>query len=359
MNILKQFQFKGEVVTCEPYGNGHINDTYRVETTGGLYILQRINTHVFKQPNLLMENIGHVTRFIQSQVQRQGDREALTLIPTKDQQDMATDAQGDSWRAYRFIQDAISYDLVQDSQDFYESGKAFGNFQYLLSKFPVEKLHYTIEDFHHTPKRFERFNTVVQEDIQKRRQTCEKEIQFVKEREAFMHTLWDLNKKGLLDLKVTHNDTKLNNVLLDAKTGVGVCVIDLDTVMPGFALDDFGDSIRFGASTAMEDEPDLNKVHFDLDLYRVYVQGFLEGAQGSLTDLEVALFPVGAKMMTLECGMRFLTDYLEGDVYFKIAYPEHNLVRARTQFKLVAEMEHVWDRMEAIGKTVLEDLKSR
>ncbi|WP_331836702.1 phosphotransferase [Erysipelothrix piscisicarius] len=210
-------------------------------------------------------------------------------------------------------------------------------------------MHSTIENFHHTPKRFDQFKKAVSNDVMNRSHACEAEIQFILERGSFMNTLWDLYDKGALKLKVTHNDTKLNNVLLDAKSGEGVCVIDLDTVMPGFALDDFGDSIRFGASTALEDEQDLTKVHFDLNLYRAYVEGFVEGANGSLTNLEIELFPVGAKMMTLECGMRFLTDYLEGDVYFKTTYSTHNLVRARTQLKLVSDMEDSWTDMQAIA----------
>ncbi|AYV34112.1 aminoglycoside phosphotransferase family protein [Erysipelothrix rhusiopathiae] len=352
MKILNQFQLDGDIVSCELYGNGHINDTYRVETLNDVYILQRINTHVFKKPELLMENIGRVTRFIQDKINKQGgdsSRESLTLIPTLDQSDYAVDEGGNYWRVYRFIQNTISYDLVLEVKDFYESGRAFGNFQYMLSDFPVSSLHSTIENFHHTPRRFEQFKKAVSNDVMNRSRTCEAEIQFILERESFMNTLWDLYDKGSLKLKVTHNDTKLNNVLLDADSGEGVCVIDLDTVMPGFALDDFGDSIRFGASTALEDERDLSKVHFDLDLYRAYVEGFVEGANGSLTNLEIELFPVGAKMMTLECGMRFLTDYLEGDVYFKTTDSMHNLARTRTQLKLVSDMEDSWTDMQAIA----------
>lgn len=352
MKILNQFQLEGALVNCAPYGNGHINDTYRVETVCDVYILQRINTNVFKSPTLLMENIGRVTRFIQDKIQKQGGdplREALTLIPTFEDCDYAVDEDGNYWRMYRFIQDTVSYDLVLDAHDFYESGRAFGNFQFMLADFPVSSLHSTIEDFHHTPKRFQQFKSALKNDVMNRRHTCEAEIEFILEQEAFMNTLWNLYDEGSLQLKVTHNDTKLNNVLLDAKSGAGVCVIDLDTVMPGFALDDFGDSIRFGASTALEDEQDLSKVHFDLNLYRAYVEGFVEGANGSLTNLEIELFPVGAKMMTLECGMRFLTDYLEGDAYFKTTYSTHNLVRARTQLKLVSEMEAFWVDMQAIG----------
>lgn len=226
--------------------------------------------------------------------------------------------------------------------------RTFGNFQMLLSCYPADTLHETIPDFHNTPVRYRNFLSALEADALGRAKECEKEITFVREREAFTHIFTDLQQKGELPLRVTHNDTKLNNILIDQKTGKGLCVVDLDTVMPGLAMNDYGDSIHFGASTALEDERDLEKVHLDLGLFEIFTRGFLEEAGGVLTPAEVELLPAGAKMMTLECGMRFLADYLEGDVYFKTHREGHNLDRARTQFKLVADMEEKWEEMHRI-----------
>lgn len=249
---------------------------------------------------------------------------------------------------YRFIQDAVCYDAVREPGDFYESALAFGTFQSLLADYPADTLHETIPDFHNTPKRFADFSRSVQEDVCGRAALAHKEIAFIKERGQEMSVLTDLLAAGELPLRVTHNDTKLNNVMLDAKTGKGVCVIDLDTVMPGLAVHDFGDSIRFGANTAAEDETDLSKVSLDLGLYERYLDGFLQGCQGSLTQKEREMLPMGAKMMTLECGMRFLADYLSGDTYFRIHREHHNLDRCRTQLALVADMERKWEQMEEL-----------
>ena len=229
-----------------------------------------------------------------------------------------------------------------------KSGYAFGNFQYLLSDFPAEKLHETIPDFHNTVDRYAKFEQAVQKDVMGRVKEVEAEISFIKEREKDCHYFGDLLAAGEIPLRVTHNDTKLNNVLFDKASGNAICVIDLDTVMPGFAAHDFGDAIRFGASTAAEDEKDLNKVSCDMTLFEAYFNGFMEGCRGSLTDKEVEALPMGAKIMTFECGMRFLTDYLQGDTYFKIHYPEQNLDRTRTQLKLVKDMEEKWDIMARI-----------
>ncbi|MEG0328087.1 MAG: aminoglycoside phosphotransferase family protein [Erysipelothrix sp.] len=354
--VIQNFDFKGELRSYDKYGSGHINDTYLVRFTEGNYILQRINHEIFKIPEQLQENIALVTEFIGDKIESQGGdryRETLTLVKTMSGENFYRDSLGLYWRAYLFIDDAVSYNLVKNPDDFYQSALAFGNFQYQLSDFPVEKLHYTIPKFHHTPTRFENFVIAVNEDKKDRVKLVQEEIDFVLARKDFTSLLWDYHAEGKLPLRVTHNDTKLNNVLIDARTGEGLCVVDLDTVMPGFTLDDFGDSIRFGATTGAEDERDLSKVNFDLELYSVYVKGYLEGCQGKLTDLEIELFPEGAKMMTLECGIRFLMDYLEGDTYFKIAYDDHNLVRARTQFKLVADMEENWSAMKEVVEEYL------
>ena len=347
--------FEGELISCERYGNGHINDTFLVKFdqngTQVPYILQRINSDIFTDVDGLMENIQGVIAFLQKKVTERGgdnDREAMQLIYTKDGKAFYRDSIGSCWRGYVFIRDSVSLDRAEKPEQFYECGVALGNFQYMLSEYDASKLHETIPQFHDTPKRYRDFLKAVEEDVCGRAAGVQEEINFVKEREPFTHILMDALHAGKLPLRVTHNDTKLNNVMLDAETGKAVCVIDLDTVMPGLAANDFGDSIRFGASTAAEDETDLSKVEMSLELFEIYAKGFLEGCHGSLTDEEIRTLPEGAKMMTLECGMRFLTDYLQGDTYFRIHRENHNLDRCHTQFKLVADMEKKWEQMHQI-----------
>ena len=344
-----------EVVSVEPYGSGHINDTFRLEVKEDgkekLYILQRMNKDIFKNQKELMDNILQVTSFLTEKIKEQGgdpNRETLQVIPTKEGKAYLTEENGDGWRVYPFITDSLSFDKADTPEAMKKSGYAFGNFQYLLSDFPAEKLHETIPDFHNTVDRYAKFEQAVQKDVMGRVKEVEAEISFIKEREKDCHYFGDLLAAGEIPLRVTHNDTKLNNVLFDKASGNAICVIDLDTVMPGFAAHDFGDAIRFGASTAAEDEKDLNKVSCDMTLFEAYFNGFMEGCRGSLTDKEVEALPMGAKIMTFECGMRFLTDYLQGDTYFKIHYPEQNLDRTRTQLKLVKDMEEKWDIMARI-----------
>ena len=353
--VIRQFQFDGVILDCEPYGNGHINDTYclRCELGGQIkrYILQRMNHHIFRKPIELMENIIGVTSWLHKKiVERGGDpnRETLQLVPIKDGSLYFTSDDGNYWRAYDFIEEASCYDKVEKPKDFYESAVAFGHFQSLLADYPAEQLHETIPDFHNTVDRFAKFQSALKEDTAGRAKEVTKEIEFVLEREPLAHVLMDLLGKQELPLRVTHNDTKLNNIMIDNKTGKGICVIDLDTVMPGLAVNDFGDSIRFGASTGAEDEIDLSRVLCDLSLFECYARGFLEGCDNSLTETEIEMLPMGAKTMTFECGMRFLTDYLQGDTYFKIHREGHNLDRCRTQFKLVKDMEDKWDEMNQI-----------
>ena len=260
------------------------------------------------------------------------------------------DSQGDYWRAYKFIEGATSYDQVETPEDFYQSAVSFGNFQRLLADYPAETLHETIVGFHDTKARFATFKKAVEEDVCGRAASVQKEIDFVLAHEDVANVFGDMLANGELPLRVTHNDTKLNNIMIDDKTGKGICVIDLDTVMPGLAMNDFGDSIRFGASTAAEDEQDLSKVSCDMELFDVYAKGFIEGCGGKLTQKEIEMMPMGAKVMTFECGMRFLTDHLQGDTYFKIHREKHNLDRCRTQFKLVEDMETKWDTMQEIIK---------
>ena len=355
---IQNFKFEGTLIDTRPYGSGHINDTYlltfEIASMGRMkVILQRMNKEIFTKPEELMENIIGVTSYLRKKIIENGgdpDRETLNLIPTVEEKPYYIDSEGDYWRSYIFITDATSYDQVEKPEDFYQSAVAFGNFQRLLSDYPAETLHETIQGFHDTKARFQTFREAVKKDVCGRAAKVQKEIEFVLAHEDVANIFSDLQKKGELPLRVTHNDTKLNNIMIDNRTGKGICVIDLDTVMPGLAMNDFGDSIRFGASTAAEDEQDLSKVSCSMELFEIYVKGFLEGCAGRLTQREVELLPMGAKVMTFECGMRFLTDYLEGDHYFKIHREEHNLDRCRTQFKLVEDMERKWDTMQQIVK---------
>lgn len=352
---ITQFQIEGEFQSCEKYGNGHINDTYVVIFLDHLekrrYILQRVNKNVFKDPEKLMYNIVSVTSFIRNEVKKQGgdeQREVLNVIHTKEGNSFYHDNEGSYWRMYLFIEAASCFEKVNKPEDFYQSAVAFGRFQKLLSNFDASGLYEVISDFHNTPLRYERFMQAVKEDKCDRVKEVKNEIEFFINRKADMECCKSCLDEGKLPLRVTHNDTKLNNVMIDQKTGNGLCVIDLDTVMPGLSIFDFGDSIRFGANTAEEDEKDLSKVSLDLNLFEQYVKGFLKGCDGSLTDNEISMLPHGAKTMTLECGMRFLTDYLEGDTYFRIHREEHNLDRCRTQMALVLDMEQKWNEMNDI-----------
>lgn len=354
--ILGQFEPEGKIAEVIPYGSGHINDTFRVtmeEKSGRKrYILQRMNDNIFSDPRALMENIVNVTSFLRKKIiERGGDpeRETLNVIPSRAGERFYQDMTGNYWRLYRFIENATSYDQAERPEDFYQSALAFGRFQQQLADFPAGSLHETIPDFHNTPARLEALKKALEEDKCGRAVQAGYEARFILEREAFTHILSDKLKCGEIPLRVTHNDTKLNNIMIDNETGKGICVIDLDTVMPGLALHDYGDSIRFGASTAAEDETDLSKVSCDMELFEAYTKGFLEGCGKSLTTAELSLLPVGAKMMTLECGMRFLTDYLQGDTYFKIHWEGQNLARCRTQLKLVQDMEEKWEQMNAIA----------
>ncbi len=346
--VVSNFQFQENLLTVENYGNGHINDTYLLQFEGEKMILQRMNKAIFNRPVELMENIVNVTSYLQNIIEKNGGdpkRETLNVILTKSGEPCYCDSNGEYWRAYRFIEGAICYEQVEHAEDFYQSGLAFGNFQRLLAEFPAETLHETIAGFHDTRARFQVFKQAVAEDICGRAAEVQDEIAFVMEHEYLANVFGELMDKGELPVRVTHNDTKLNNIMMDAKTGRGLCVIDLDTVMPGLAMNDFGDSIRFGASTAAEDERDLSKVSCSMELYEAFAKGFIEGCGGRLTDIEIDLMPRGAQVMTYECGMRFLTDYLQGDVYFKTHREGQNLDRCRTQFKLVQDMENKWDTM--------------
>lgn len=356
INTAKQFALKGEITKIEPYGNGHINTTFFIECddSGEInrYILQKINTNVFQNVSGLMNNIQSVTSFLREKIIANGgdpDRETLNLVPTLDGNSYLQTADG-AYRVYKFIDDTIALQIAEDNEAFEGAGFAFGNFIKMLNDFDASGLFEVIENFHNTANRFQKFINAVDKDAVKRADSVREEIDFVLKRSGICDNIVTLIENKTLPLRVTHNDTKLNNVLISESTGKPVCVIDLDTIMPGSLLYDFGDAIRSGCNTGLEDEPDLSKVGFDISLYKSFTKGFMSGIGDCITPIERDLLSLGAIMMTFECGMRFLTDYLEGDVYFKIHYAEHNLVRCHTQFKLVSDMENLRDKMDEIAR---------
>ena len=345
---ITHFAISGAPITCEKYGHGHINCTYQVKTDDGhAYILQRINRYVFADPKAVMENVGAVTQYLRERAE--DPHEVLNFIPADTGVYYHIDEAGEYWRCYEFA-DGICLEAPESDTDFYESAIAFGRFQEMLREFPAETLHETIPLFHNTTNRYRIFRKALQDDLAGRAAGVPDDIRFALDREQEAGTLCSLLDSGELPLRVTHNDTKLNNVLFDRRTRKALCVLDLDTVMPGSSLYDYGDSIRFGASTGAEDEKDLSKISCDMELYDIYAKGFVEGCGGALTDMEIECLPIGAKVMTYECGMRFLTDYLSGDTYFKVDYPTHNLDRTRTQLKLVWDMEQKWEQMQEIAR---------
>jgi Ser/Thr protein kinase RdoA (MazF antagonist) len=355
-NIVPHFCFEGEFIRAEPHGFGHINDTYaayfrRASGKVHRHLMQCINRYVFRDIEGLMQNIAAVTTHLHDKIVAAGgnpDRETLTLIPTTEAKTFYETPGGDFWRAYMFIEGARTYEAVESLEHIYSAGRAFGNFQKLLADFPAEQLVETIPGFHHTKRRFDAFVQAVERDIKNRAHTVRPEIEFVERRVKDTSVLLDLLEQGILPSRVTHNDTKFNNVMIDDESGEGVCVVDLDTVMPGLSLYDFGDAVRYAANPAAEDERDLSKVCIDLEIYEYFARGFLDSARSFLTPKEVDHLPFSAKLMTLECGMRFLTDYLDGDFYFKTHRENHNLDRCRTQFKMVEDMEARFDQMEQI-----------
>lgn len=354
--ILDNFSFRGELAEIKPFGSGHINSTYiaKYVDEGKVrnYVIQKVNTVVFKNIDDLMSNVFAVTSFLREKIKNNNGnphRETLQYIKTNNDELYFKDDDGACYRVYRFVDNSKCCDSVDSPEIFEKSGVAFGRFQRYLSDFPATTLNETIANFHNTRWRYENeFLTAVNDDLAGRKNTCEDEILFVKERAGELSRLTDLADEGKIPIRVTHNDTKLNNVLFDNDSDEAICVIDLDTVMPGLALYDFGDSIRFGANTCCEDEKDVSKVKIDLDYFKAYAKGFLSEAGESLTQCEIDNLAFSAKLMTFECGMRFLTDYLNGDTYFKTAYPDHNLVRAKNQFALVEDMEKHMTEMENI-----------
>ena len=354
--IYEHFSINGDFVECVRYGEGHINDTFKLTVNDAgkevRYILQRINNRLFTEVDKLMRNIELVTSFCRKSVEKRGGdpmRECLNVVPTKDGKSYYFDGVN-YFRVYVFIENATTYQIVRDPRDFYESAVAFGNFANLLAEFDASQLYEVLPNFHNTKVRFDNFMKAVEADAFGRKAEVEKEIGWVLDHKYLCGEIVDRIESGEIPLRVTHNDTKLNNVMLDDATGKGLAVIDLDTVMPGSLCYDFGDSIRFGCNPAAEDEPDITKVNFRFDLYESYLKGYLSAVRESITEEERKMLAVGAVLMTYECGMRFLTDYLEGDVYFRTHRPKQNLDRAHTQFKLVDDMLSVMDRMSEAVK---------
>ena len=343
------------------YGDGHINDTYLIEASPYKYILQKINTAVFKNPAQLMENIERVSLFMAEEIKKDGGdplRETVALVKTDDGENLVETEDHEFYRMYYFVEDTVTYQSADTPERFYNAAKAFGAFQKRLAGFPADKLYEIIPDFHNTVKRFEDFSLAVEKDMLGRKKDAMPEIKFALERKNLTGIITGAIEKGEIPLRVTHNDTKLNNVLFDKKTGEAICVIDLDTVMPGSLLYDFGDGIRYGASSAAEDEKDLDKVFCRLDYFEAFAKGFLEEMGGIITEKETEYLPVSAQIIAYELGMRFLGDYLNGDIYFKTRYPSQNLDRARTQFKLVSDMENKKDAMtEIVRRLTKQDKK--
>ena len=348
--VARQFQVYGEFVSAGPYGSGHINDTYcAVFNQGGApvrYILQRINPNVFKAPAALMENVQRVTTHIGRKVANEPDysRRGLTLIQTWDGRAWHCDADGNYWRAYIFIENARTYDAVESPQQAFQAARAFGRFQKLLADLPAPRLHDTVPDFHHTPSRLAKLEAAIAADSANRARFARPEIEFALNRKAMTGVLL---AAGLPE-RVTHNDTKLNNVMLDDKSGEGICVIDLDTVMPGLVPYDFGDIVRTSTSPAKEDERDLSKVQMQFPMFEALARGYLSTAAEFLTKVERQHLVFSGKLITFEIGIRFLTDFLEGDTYFKVHREGHNLDRCRTQFKLVESIEQQEDQMNKL-----------
>jgi len=354
--ICHQFRFTGDLLEVAPYGQGHIHATFVVrnlQRNGGIrrYLLQRINRQVFPEPEKVMANIVRVTEHLRQKIVAKGGdplRGTINLIPTQNGEFFYRTEDGEYWRAEAFIEGAKTHPTSDELHQYYNAARAFGRFQHDLADFPVHELHVTIPDFHHTGKRFERFSESVQKDVFHRASAAKDEIEFAFQHSGEVNVLTGLATAGELPERVTHNDAKLDNILMDEQTGEVICVIDLDTVMPGLAVYDFGDLVRSGANTASEDEPDLARVKLDLGRYENILRGFLDGTRDSLTSPEIDQLPFAARLITFEQGLRFLTDYLDGDSYYRLQYADHNLVRARTQFQLVAEMEARFDEMMGI-----------
>ena len=358
--VASHFALGGAPARIKELTAGNINVTYRLDMgedkTAPRYVLQRVNTSAFKDPVSLMENVGLVTAHIRRSYEAEGidpARRVLSFVQADNGTLLYQDGEGGAWRCYVYVDNVTAYDAIESAALFREAGVGFGEFQTRLADFPAEKLTETIPGFHNTARRFETFMASVEKDAAGRVASVADEIEFFTARKELMSSIVD-RLGGELPLRVTHNDTKLNNVLIDDETGKALCVIDLDTVMPGSALYDYGDAVRYGACTSAEDEPDTSKIGFDMELFSAFTEGFVSATAGNLTDAEIRLLPLGIAVITCELAMRFMTDYLDGDVYFKTNYEGHNLVRARAQMKLLTEIESKMDEMYAFVEGLLE-----
>lgn len=356
VEALKSMKFDGDVINVKSFGSGIINDTFLVTCKNNKgnenkYILQKINSSIFKNAEKLMENYCGVCDYLKKIVSENGgdvERETITVVPTNSGKSYLKDSLDNYWRAIKFISDTVTYDVAESAEDFYKVGKAFGEFQNKLAGYNAENLYESIPNFHNTKERFKTFLLAIENNKARRLESVRSEVDFILEREKDTSILLDLYENGELPLRVTHNDTKISNILMDANTKNGICIIDLDTIMPGLSLYDFGDAIRSGATHALEDEKDLDKVYVDLEFFEAFTKGFLEGTNSSLTEKEIEMLPMGAKVITLEQAIRFLTDYLDGDVYYKTSYSNQNLDRTRTQLKLVKDIEEKWNELNNI-----------
>ena len=350
------FSTCGHLVSYERITRGHINDTFKIITDKGAYLMQRISPIAFKDPLKVMHNIAGVTKFLRQRIIEEGgnpDTECLNLVDSDEHTPYWLDQKsGDVWRVYLYI-DGVSYDMPESTEAFEKAAIAFGRFQYLLADYPAADLYEVIPHFHDTPKRFLDLDESVKKDALGRKKNCEELIAKAYARKDTLSKIVDGLANGSIPLRTTHNDTKLNNIMFDATGTTPLCILDLDTIMPGSALYDFGDSIRFGANTAAEDEKDVSKIHFNIEMFKAYARGFLKGSSNSLSKNEILLFPYSAMLLTYECGIRFLKDYLDGDVYFHVAYDDHNLVRAIDQFTLLEDMEKQEEEMDAFVKSLL------
>ena len=349
--VIQKFGFNKEISDLQKLEIGHINDTYVVNIGDERYIVQRINGYVFKNPADIMENIEHVTTHIQKKAKLMGKdpkRSTLSFLHANDGHNYFKDDDGSYWRICPFIENTTTFEKIENSSMLYGSGYAFGLFQNMLDDFPMDTLHETITDFHNTKKRLDSFFEVVKEDPCGRASSTKNDINFFSERRKRSGSLIKLVETGGMPLRVTHNDTKYDNILIDTNTHEAVCVIDLDTVMPGLAVYDFGDAIRVVGNNATEDETDFDKITFNMEYYEIFTKGFIAGVNGLLKPIELENMALGCINITVELASRFLADHLDGDKYFKIHRPNHNLQRARNQMKLVIEMEKHLDEMNAV-----------